>query len=56
MQTNIHEAKSQLSQWVERQLGQFKGPFIITDDFDSEQTNEAIANLFMGSNSSINTC
>lgn len=74
MQTNMHEAKSQLSQLVEkaiegelviiakagkpcvqlipykvasqRQFGQFKGQFRMSDDFDSEQTNNEVADLF----------
>ncbi|MFT4924129.1 MAG: prevent-host-death family protein [Phenylobacterium sp.] len=74
MQANMHEAKTQLSQLVERaiegeqviiakagkpyvqlipykassqrQFGQFKGQFQMSDDFDSEQTNNEVANLF----------
>lgn len=74
MQTNMHEAKSKLSQLVElavlgeevviaksgkptvklvpykaqkeRVFGQFKGQFIASDDFDSKEVNDEIANTF----------
>lgn len=74
MQTNMHEAKSKLSQLVElavsgeevviaksgkpavklvpfkdqkvRMFGQFKGQVIASDDFDSKEVNDDIANSF----------
>lgn len=74
MQTNMHEAKSKLSQLVEaalageeiiiarsgkpavqlipckpkvkRVFGSFKGSFTLSPDFDSEQTNDEVANMF----------
>jgi prevent-host-death family protein len=70
MQTNMHEAKSKLSQLVElavsgkevviaksgkptvklvpykAQKERFFGQFIASDDFDSKEVNDEIANIF----------
>ena len=74
MQTNMHEAKSKLSQLVElavsgeeviiaksgkptaklvpykpqkkRTFGQFKGQFVASEDFDSQEVNDEITDLF----------
>ncbi|MGQ8366048.1 type II toxin-antitoxin system Phd/YefM family antitoxin [Glaciecola sp. 1036] len=74
MQSNMHEAKSKLSQLVdlavsgkevviakagkaavklvpytgksERVFGQFKGQFIMSDDFDSHEINDEIEKTF----------
>ena len=76
MQTNMHEAKTKLSQLADKAMngeeviiaksgvpivelipyrgskprvfGQFKGKFKLSDDFDSQQTSDQIADSFEG--------